>query len=388
MSNCQKQKSNMHVKPAYLHVGFFLVLAFSLLLLSGCQKDDDSEIEADGKEANPPEAIIEPKEEIVPIEVESGQFSGIHGWLSEETVLYTVSKGASSDIYINNLYTGEKSLIYTSELPIVDVLISPDKEHLFIHTSVSTYEGLLTVTDRQGKVMDSQSLTAAELTYTWNPYNPNLILISAFSEDWTFSSYLMNIEEKSLNELTLKEPFVEWLNSGEVVYLDWSSENPALFAPLVKQAIDSEQNEVILDQIFQVKGFEKGIMTITAENDKMDKAVYTFMTDQFEVLSSFSVPQLTNYSDWLIPYSDFVKNQSFLSFQPLHSSEADLYQNGFQLINTNLSSGEREILLENAENEPLSCSPDGNACLYGYYFEKLILLEKGEIVSLVKEEVL
>ncbi len=386
MSGNQRQKARGFLTSTYLCKGFFLILAFSFLLLAGCQKDDDSEFEKDGDAA--PENSVESKKELVPIEVNDGQFSGISGWLSNEKVVYTVSKGNTSDIYEYNLYSGEKSLLYTSELPIVDVLISPDEKNLFIHTSVSTYEGLLTVIDLQGKVLNSQSLTAAELTYTWNPYDSNLILISAFSEDWTFTPYLMNIEEESLSELTLNEPFVHWLNSEEVVYLDWSSENPALFAPLVKHSIFIDQNETILDHIFQVKGFDQGVMTISAENGKMDEAVYTFMTEQFEVLSSFSVPQLTNYSDWLIPYSDFIGNESFLSFQPLHSSEADLYQDGFQLINTKLSSGEKEILLENAENEPLSCSPDGKACLYGYYFEKLIHLESGEIISLMKEEIL
>lgn len=386
MNRNQQQKSKKVSKNTYLYVGFCVIMFFSLLLMAGCQKEDEKVSSTDSKELPAPETSSGQEDQLIPIHVEDGQFSGIKGWLTNESVIYTATTGAESNVYQYNLFTGEKSLVYTSELPIVDVQISPGQEYLLIHTSVSTYEGLLTVTDPKGEVLSTQSVIGAELSYTWNPYNKNAVFISAFSEDWSFTPYLMNIEEKTLSELDVQEPFVQWLNSEEVVYLDWGAENPALFASLVKQSILNSEKKKVLDQIYQVKAFEHGVMTISVESDKMDEAVYTFMNDQFNVLSSFAVPQLSNYSDWLVPYSDFNNDHSFLYFKPLYSSEADMYNDGFQLIRTDVKSGEKEILLENANNEPLSCSPDGDACLYGYYFEKLIRLGNKEIKLLVKEE--
>ncbi|WP_368773627.1 hypothetical protein [Mesorhizobium sp. M7A.F.Ca.MR.362.00.0.0] len=46
-------------------------------------------------------------------------------------------------------------------------------------------------------------------------------------------------------------------------------------------------------------------------------------------------------------------------------------------------SGEKpKVIKEGLENEPISISPDGKWALYGFYLEKLINLETGEVIPL------
>jgi hypothetical protein len=47
-----------------------------------------------------------------------------------------------------------------------------------------------------------------------------------------------------------------------------------------------------------------------------------------------------------------------------------------------LNRNEKKSIMEGLENEPLSCSPDGDLCLYGYYFEKLIDLDRKIVLKL------
>ena len=81
------------------------------------------------------------------------------------------------------------------------------------------------------------------------------------------------------------------------------------------------------------------------------------------------------------------RREKFLTFQPLRSGEADLYDEKFQLVSYPLEgNGEGKIILDQAENEPLSCSPDGKFCLYGFYMENLLNVQTKEIIPLLEQE--
>ena len=49
----------------------------------------------------------------------------------------------------------------------------------------------------------------------------------------------------------------------------------------------------------------------------------------------------------------------------------------------NVNRNEKKTIMEGLENEPLSCSPSGDVCLYGYYFEKIIDLESKIVTKII-----
>ena len=45
------------------------------------------------------------------------------------------------------------------------------------------------------------------------------------------------------------------------------------------------------------------------------------------------MPNLTQYSDWLVPFYDYIeKSNEFLTFAPKHHGNSDDYAGGFRLL--------------------------------------------------------
>ena len=63
--------------------------------------------------------------------------------------------------------------------------------------------------------------------------------------------------------------------------------------------------------------------------------------------------------------------------------EKDMYDEEFQLMKFDADANQVQEIMGGLKNEPLSCSPDGSYCLYGYNFEKLIDLNKKKIMKLI-----
>jgi hypothetical protein len=368
----------------------FLCIFLSLFLV-GCTLNKESEMHSFknhpkevGKETIPPSFTAQ--EVKLPIHIENGQFNSVSGWLNNEKIVYLTNVGLGSHVYTYNIFTGENQLIFESESPVASVTVSPSGERLLVHTAPTTFEGIITILDQNGKEIMSERIEAFDFVFEWNPYDEDLILLSSFTESWDFSTYQMNLKEKKMIPIQLKEPFASWKSKDELVFLDWGKQEALLFAPLKKKSIFSEQDDIILDKIYYMKAIKNTIMTITVPSDKINESAYTFLSSDLNKLADIHIPHLTRFSDWLIPYFDFDEKKNFYTFAPLYSSEADTYAEGFQLLSLNIKNGEKTVVLENMENEPLSCSPNGNHCLYGFYFEKLINMDSKDIMPIMKDE--
>ncbi|MFE4523471.1 hypothetical protein ACFRCQ_15385 [Cytobacillus firmus] len=370
----------------------FLLLSFILLvflfLITGCVQPEKTEIEQNKdqeKEASEPSAPPDEdgNKSIKTIRIKEGEFQGANGWLSNDQIVYTVNDGAASRIYAYSLFSGEQELLYESSHPIASVTVSPAGKYILIRSSPGTYEAALTVIKSNGKVVWEENVTGFDFAVEWNPYHEESILIASFTEDWDFTPYHIDIAKGTLAELNLREPFAKWGDSNHLIFLDWDSENPSLFAPLVKQSIAGNNETLVEEDIFQFDAARDRLMTITVPADQSDQALYTFMDNHFKKLSSFSVPHLTRFSDWLVPYYDWTP-RGIITFQPLYSAESDLYAGGFQLISVDSETGDKEVLFEDMENAPLNCSPDGKACLTGFYLEELIMTGSKEVIRLVE----
>ncbi|TKC19902.1 hypothetical protein [Robertmurraya kyonggiensis] len=374
----------------FLFLGIFTLL----LILAGCQKDDkNKKDETKTPDSSPKQEISVEKEEeviatdkIVPIQLEDGVFQTISGWEDNESILYILEGSERSDVYSHNIQNGADKLLFESVSPIVSVMISPSKEYFIVHAATSTNEALLTVLKLNGEPVMEKSIPSTELSIEWNSFDDSSVLITSFTEDWDFSVWEMDLNQSSMTEVAMPQPFGYWLSKEELLYLDWNIEEPSLYANAKKFDLETGESHDYLGNIFQVDSFGKVSVSIGANEADEKVALYTFYQDTAEIFS-FETPHLSRYSDWLVPYYDYNgKTNTFLTYQPLYSTEADVYQDGFQLVSYQLDSGENEVLFEGMENTPLSCSPDGQKCLSGYYLEKLIDLDSKKITTLVNEK--
>ncbi|MBT2687088.1 hypothetical protein J7I93_02705 [Bacillus sp. ISL-47] len=380
---------NIQITYSYRFLFLFLFLLYHLIFIVGCENTEVTEIQPKSKQNQISEDSVPPadnkKDSIAPIKPIAGEFQGANGWLSNETIVYTVNNGTASSVYAYNLFTGEQNLLFESSVPIAAVTISPNGKYVLIRSSPGTYESTLTVVKGNGEILMNESLSSFDLAVEWNPYNEESLLVSSFTEDWDFSSWHMDIKADTLEEIKIREPFAKWLKNDQILFLGWDSESPSLFAPLIMQTINGDNETKVMENIFHFDASKNRVMAITVPSEKSEQAVYTFMDNNFRKLSSYTVPHLTRFSDWLVPYYDWSKD-NLITFQPLYSAESDTYTGGFQLVAFDSKTGVKEVLMEGMENTPLSCSPDGLACLAGYYLEELIMLDSKEKVPILENK--
>ncbi|WP_318508418.1 hypothetical protein [Bacillus sp. T3] len=364
------------------------LLIITIALLSGCTEDNvnGNGLQQDDKDKS---KQMTKKVNVIqaPIKNSTGEIGQVVGWLSNDTVVYLVQTQDGSTVYTYHLDTGKSVELFKSQDPIISVYISHSGEKLLIQSSSSNAEAVITVINKQGKQLVTKEINSTELAIEWNPFNENLVLVTAFNDQWDYNVSILDIENKDMTDAKLTtQPFAHWLTRNEFVYLDWDIDNPALFAPVVMQRIDKAQVEQLdLSNVFQLFMFQDVLLTVSIDIAHEEQAIYTFQTNRLKSLFTFTMPHLTEFSDWLVPYHDYNASQKkFITFRPVSSGSIDTYQSGFELVQYHLNGDKEEVILEGLENKPLSYSPDGKYCLYGYQFEKLINFETKEMVSLVE----
>lgn len=359
-------------------VYIIFLMSVSTIILCACSKST-TEIKKQTKETNKTQTII-------PIKPPEGNFTKIGGWLNNHVIVYvTSSVNDASHVYTYDLYTGKSKLMYKSPLAVSAVLISPNQKYVLIQSSQSRNQGELTILDLNGKPLFSQTIASFQLSFQWNPNADGKILVTSFDENWAYQTYLLDIEAKTMDEIQLEQPFAHWYSKNKFVYIDWNMKTPTLSAPVVEFDLDDQVKRPIIQNVYQLNSFQKMFLAISVNETNTDEAVYSFFSNKFRKIISITMPHLSKYSDWLVPYNDMIgQNNTFITFRPISSGEADVYKEGFQLVSYNLSNGKEKVLFNQMKNEPLSCSPDGKMCLYGNQLEKLLILNNQKLVQLIK----
>lgn len=364
-----------------------IILILLTLLISACTKSDHlkpktSQTNEKPKDTSPSRI----RDWQLPISIPEGEFYRLAGWLSDTQVVYITNHEQTSNVYRYDLLSGKSELLYHSDYTIVNLLISPSKKHMLIHSSPSSYEGLVTIIDRNGTERLRESIPSYELVFEWNPYNESEVLVSKFDEDWTFQVMLLDMEQSKTTALSLTQPFVKWLSTKNIAYLNWDEENPTLVAPLLMKELESGKETVLFEEAIQFAMFREMLLTISVKERDSSKALYSFYDKQLKELFSFSIPLLSKFSDWLVPFFDYNESTGcFITFQPVTSGEADSYTEGFDLVEYSVQKKRNQLLMEGLENEPVQFSPSGEAVLYGNSFEKIIDLQERKIYQVIDE---
>jgi len=366
----------------------WLLLLVSTLWMVGCEKEGSTSPQSQvnqNKELvvdNPLLSVKNVKANL-PIPIEEGKFDKVYGWIDSQTIIYTTNIQNHSNVYAYNLNEGTNRLIMKMESMIASINTSNSGEYLLIHSSSSPSESIITIIHKSGKEVYSEKIEAFDIAIEWNPYDEKRILISTFAEDWQDQTFELSLTDQKMTEIELSNPFSFWLSENELIFLDWVQDDVSLFADLVIKDLSSGVEKKGLPNIFQMDTFKNTFMTITVDQDQMNDVMFQFYDQNVNSIGSFSMPKLTRFSDWLVPFYDFNELENeFIALRPLYSGEVSTYTQGFQLFKYELDRNESNLIMEGLDNEPLSCSPDGNLCLYGYYLEKLIDLENKIIIQL------
>ncbi|MGS2776053.1 YqgU-like beta propeller domain-containing protein [Robertmurraya sp. GLU-23] len=374
------------------HALYLILFLLFVVLLFGCSKESvpnslpQSLHNIELKKKEIPLSFIGGKV-MLPIKEMKGSFSSGSGWLDNQTILYVTDTSDGSALYSYDLVVGQSTLLYSSVYPIVSVTVSPTRSSILIHSSPNSSTGLVTIISSSGKIILSSEIPSNELAIEWNEYNENLLLISSFTEDWQYQTYTLDISNNTLAQIIIPQPFAYWSNVNELLYLDWRTDRPSLSAPLKKYNINSKVSKDVLEDVYQVDIFSEHTLSITIDSsEESTVGNYTFYDQNFQVKSRLLLPQLSNFSGWSVPFYDFNKaSHTFYTFKPEYSSEIDTYKGTFDLIKFSIESNEELVVIEDLVNEPISCSPNGTLCLYGYSLENLLLLGEKKKIGLIEE---
>ncbi|SFC39673.1 hypothetical protein SAMN05443252_103214 [Bacillus sp. OV322] len=320
------------------------------------------------------------------IPLQTGDLNAIaYGWLDSHTILYSSGKKGNQmqELHSWNMKTNKKRVFFQNEASISDVKISPSKSFVLVKLSSSKKKAIIEILDHTGKSVYSAAIPSTELTYEWNPYSDGVLFISGFNENWTYSSYAADVTRKKMDKVPFPQPFAQWSSKDELLYLDWDKKNPGQTAPLMKRNFTSGKTETVMLDIGYFKKWSKGLMTIAASSESPDKADYIFYNNKGKALSSMSMPLLKTFSDWVIPKMDVIgKTTELITFRPERGGDGSGADKHFSLVSFNWKTGKEEELLKHQSNEPLSCSPNGQWCLYGTQLENIVNMKTNKSYKL------
>lgn len=365
----------------------FIIIFTSAAILHGCShmfslKEHDEAKHDMNKKKEVPEPSFSGAD-ILPIKNDNEEFQKVSGWLDGHTILYIAQNNENSSLHSHHLGTGKDIMLFKRNMPIITAEISPDRKYILVHHAGSN-EGSITILDTSGNELFSTNIVSYELSFEWNPFNSSLLLVSAFSEDWDFKTYLLDVKQKKLMDFELPEPFARWISEDELAFQQWDPDGLALQAPLMSISINETEQKKVLSDLYQFDSLEKYLLSVRVEEADSENIQYTVYSKGFKAIADLKIPALTSFSGWLVPfYSLLSEEKDLIYLRPLNNGEADVYEGGFDLIRFDLDSNKEEVIHSGLANEPIACSPAGSLCLFGLQFEKLLNLETKEIIELV-----
>ncbi|MEI5905859.1 hypothetical protein WAK64_02100 [Bacillus spongiae] len=367
----------------------FCLLILLCMILIGCRNEKivkepdpsptNNELSETAENSTLDEKTVEP------LHIQKQAFVRSIGWVNGEEMVYVQFIDGMYQFIRYHIHTGEQSVFYETDKPFVTAEISSSNQWIMIHTAPITSSANIVVIDLSGTVMIEKEIPSYELMIEWNPYDENLVFLTAFNEEWTHELYLLNISTNKMQLMEGAEAFLTWSNEDTWLYQKWNQDEIQLVSPLYEKGFQKDE-KMIGESVFQFDKLEEYLLEIIVDENDVHSAHYQFTERaNSENPLRFTVPQLDQYSSWLVPFYTIDRHHFFV-FTPYKSGPFDAYQDNFQLISWNLKTGEEEVLFENIKNEPLQCTSQGTYCLYGYKGEKLINLKEQEINNFVEME--
>jgi hypothetical protein len=375
-------------------VRVLLALLFTVIFIAGCQSshqlyeisDMPYKEEKDVLKGEVPVPFFSNSQQILSLDMNGEAFNTVGEWYDDESVLYIVDEDGGSDIYYYHLFSGEKKLFYHTDSPIVTMKANEDHSLFLIHVSSERNEAELLVVNKDGEKIYDWKINSFDLQFVWNPKAIDEVFVTAFLEDWTFSTFVLKISEETATPYTVSEPFVQWLDKASIAYMKWNQNEPSFNAPLYSFNFETNKESLLLEDLITFTTFKDVLFTVSNDKIQKSKGIYRlFDIETKDKKKEITVPMLTNYSRWYVPYHDYVTNQKqFFTFLPDESASYDTYTGKFELTAFSLESEDSETIVSDVDSLPINFSPNGYYCLYGYQYEKVIDVKEKEVKELIQ----
>jgi hypothetical protein len=294
----------------------------------------------------------------------------VFGWLDDETVIFSAHNVLKS----HNLFTGKETVIFQSDGSITDVQVNPEKKRLLIQSAAGSEAMKLSLVNEKGALLFSKTFNGYEFQASWNPFDPDLIYLTAFKEDWSYTTFLIHADQNKAEQQSLEIPFANWSSEDTLEYLKWNTKEPETSAPLYRYNLTDDNEEKIYDKVVAFEVFSDIRMAVK-EPSEGDVGTFLFSeTENGSPLSQYSQPLSSNYSSWDPGEYDYdSKTKSLYLF------DQD------QLKKIDVVNGNEKVVFSGIDMETICLSPNGNYALYGYTLQQVISFHDKKIVNLLNE---
>lgn len=352
-----------------------ILFILAALLLTGCFQKTEGKVVP----PEPSEPKEEPVEEVLlqTMQTDASIFHFIADWLTETQIAFVEKENSRYYVKTFDIETGNIETLHEDSSIIVDVLIHPSKEYILLHTTDNPTSAIIKILSLDGTTHHELSIESSELAIEWNTIDPSLVLLTAFHQDWTFDVFLYDAGEEEFGLMASEDPFPKWLGTERIVtsLLDG---HPLDGSTLVIHNLETEtETEEVspLTDIVYFDTYEESLLVVRITDEQ--HAIYSMMDAEGRVSFEWTMPAVSNYSEWVFPELTWVSEKTIFTSSPKESGQLDDLTAPYHLIR--IVNGQQEIVTENDSNmaSSLRCSPSGLKCLIGYEAEQLIDFQTG-----------
>ncbi len=351
------------------------VLAFLAIILSGCTKEKDpAPKDPDIEHPDVSEESFEPRIPHV-FKANPSNFHFIADWLNDTQILYVEKMDGLYKVNYFDIETGESNLVYEDSSFIIDVFLHPSGNYLLLHTSDSPNSAVIKIVEvADGSLRHQVEIDSTELAIEWNRGNPEKILFTAFHEDWSFDLFVFNGQDDSLSIIDLEDPFPKWAGENTVMSMLYE-DHPLDGGDIQLLQLDTGEKETIgIGNVIYFDAFED--LFVAVQSIDGDDFSYTIRKLDGTIVSSWTLPAVSNYSEWVVPTIEWLDRHRLLVKGAEKPGQLDEMAAGFNLY---LFQKDSPVLLVKAlDAGPMKCSPSGRYCLSGYMSDELIDVEEKE----------
>lgn len=352
-------------------MGRGILLLFGLLIaLSGCSPEEQEPTDViPTPEENVSGSTDEGIKEWVAYHADPQTFYQTYGWLSDSEILIAEIEEGDYILRNYNLRTGEKKDIYKESMMVIDTKIHSSKDYIALHVSDSPASAIIKIIEPSGATVGEVKIDSSEVYMDWNDSDASLMMITAFYEDWTFDTFVFDIEAGELKLFESQDPFVKWLDADTLLSLQWMDH--ALSGGQIME-IDWRTGETRLTDFENVVYFDAygGKLLTVYPHEENKEMHYTIVGREGDSIAEWTAPALSNYSQWFIPEVQWLSDGTLITLLPVNDGLIDETSPEFQFVKVNGNGVER--LDGSVEEAAFNCSPDGSLCLSGYESETII----------------
>ena len=244
---------------------------------------------------------------------------------------------------------------------ISEVHVHPSTSQLLIKTADDSTEAILHILDSDGTPLNEISVESSEIEIQWNASDASQVLLTAFSEDWSYQMMRYDANEDTLVGVDIADPFAQWIGVDELVYME--------DATLLKESLSTGEKIPLASNVSQ----------FSIVGDQAVVEIFDEARIRYTVVDGRGEQETT----WLAEDSSLLmESAALIDEQTIAMSVADQTTDASFLVKVH--NGEEVARYELHEGGPLKCK--GEKCLIGYSFDTWMDIETGKTVKWLATE--